>query len=394
MPGQVFVTQTPQGIDYALGAVLSSSVIAAGGSNISPPPGYANSQSGTVGQTLFDIQEVIEKAWRRCKLTPDKLTPEWIHSMRRSLFVLLSDLANEGIPLWKVARVILPCNPGQAFVPCPVGTVDVLNLNYRNVTIWTGASASSAGGVAASANDMDPTTSCIQNAPNGNISIDFGANGAQPVTTLGVMSLTNQYYQLALEASADNVTWQPIVTLPQLLFPDNQFVWLDVDGSPAYRYWRVRETGGNTLQVRELSFATTPAAVPMGFENRDTFAALPNRTFQAANPAIYYYDKQRDQPVIQIWPVPSGPFIQLEAWLHLHLQDVGLQTQFLDAPQRWNDAITWKLAADLAGEHLEVSSEREGIVMKRSQMATAKAWSHESDRSPIRISSDISAYTT
>lgn len=392
--GQLFFTQTPQGILGVSGGVLSATPPLAGSVSATPPPAWVPAISGIVAGKLFTVQDAIEKAWRRCKLTPDELTHEWQDTARQSLLLRLTALANEGIPLWKVGRVILPCRLGQESVQTPVGSVDVLNLNYRNYTDWglTSLLSSTAGGVVANLIDRLMNTNFIQTSLNGAVVMDSGSGNTIALTIFGLMSYQNQYYQLVIDRSSDGNVWTNVVTLPQMLFPDSQFVWFDVDGALPYRFWRVRETGGNTLSLIQLVFGAAPTAVPMGKENRDTFSSLTNRTFQASNPAIWYFDKQH-QPIIHIWPTVNNMVMHLEAWIEMQIDDLGDPSAVLDVPQRWYDATCWDLAADLAAEHPKVDDNRENKILSRRKESKTLAWSHENDFGPVRISPDISAYT-
>ena len=100
--------------------------------------------SGTIGQTAFDTRKVIEHAMRLCKVTAQQITPEHIAIAKEQLFLMLSAWANENTPLWCIEKVLLPLYENTPAVTLPVGTVDILNANFRTMTEATGTETSAA----------------------------------------------------------------------------------------------------------------------------------------------------------------------------------------------------------------------------------------------------------
>ena len=90
--------------------------------------------SGTISQTGFPTRLVIEHAYRRCRLQAQAITGEMVDVAIDLLYLMLSDWANRGIQLWCIEKKILSLYQGQAQLPCPVGTVDILNANLRTLT--------------------------------------------------------------------------------------------------------------------------------------------------------------------------------------------------------------------------------------------------------------------
>jgi hypothetical protein len=52
--------------------------------------------SNTVSQTTFNTGRVIDNAFRRCKLTAEQITSEYVDIANDQLYLFLSDLANHG----------------------------------------------------------------------------------------------------------------------------------------------------------------------------------------------------------------------------------------------------------------------------------------------------------
>src|SRR5512143_3599593 len=89
--------------------------------------------SGTVGSTVIDVTTVIEHAVRRCGVPVASLPAESLVSTQENLYLLLTNLANRGINLWCVQKQVLALIPNQKVYNMPVGTVDLLRANYRQV---------------------------------------------------------------------------------------------------------------------------------------------------------------------------------------------------------------------------------------------------------------------
>ncbi len=100
--------------------------------------------SGTMGQTRINTAKLLEKAIRRCGLSPASLTAETWESSRETLFMFLMSLSSRGLNLWCVDHAIIPLVPGQATYQLPDGALEVLNLllsiprgdgSYRDIEI-------------------------------------------------------------------------------------------------------------------------------------------------------------------------------------------------------------------------------------------------------------------
>lgn len=85
--------------------------------------------SGTVGNTVISTVKLIEKALRRCGLSPASATAETIETAKEDLYMLLMSMSNRGLNLWCIDSQTVPLVAGQAVYVLPPGTTDVLNLN-------------------------------------------------------------------------------------------------------------------------------------------------------------------------------------------------------------------------------------------------------------------------
>lgn len=358
--------------------------------------------SGTISQTVFQTRKVIDHAFRRCRMQPQQITSELIDTAKDNLYLLLSSLANQGFPLWCIEKEIMPLYVGVGYVYLPQGTVDVLNANYRWLTRQSGpVQYSSAGGIVDFAFDGDLTTSCQQTSSNGNIQIAY--IGADPiadpqspvqVTTVGIMMATSTTYNLVFEWSNDGTTWTSCLSPGATAYTAGQWQWYDIDGTQPVNYFRMRETGGATLNVTEFYAANNPTEIPLARLNRDDYTNLPNKVFQG-RPLQYWLDRQRDVPIMRMWPVTNegSMFAQFVVWRERHIMDVGTLTETLDIPQRWYEAIVWQLSWRLAQELPDLDPQLLGPIKMTADEALKLAQDEERDNSPIYFAPNISPYT-
>jgi hypothetical protein len=324
--------------------------------------------SNTVSQTVFDTRRVIENAARRCKLTAQSLTPEHVDIANDQLFMLLSDLSNRGIQLWCIEKQIYPLYNGLGDLTLDTGTVDVLNSNLRTLQQVTGI------------NTDTSTTRTV------NFTTDTF------VTTVGIL-WSAAAVPVALERSDDNVTWTTIQT-ETTTATAGQWTWFDLESSVATVYFRVRATTG-TLSFSRIYLANTPTEIPLARINRDDYTNLPNKTFQSNRPLQFWFDRQVQQPVMHLWPVPNeeAEVNQIVLWRQRYIMDVGTMTQEIEVPQRWYEAIVAMLAARLALEYIEVDPSMISMLDAKAKESLYFAQQEERDNSPMMILPNIAMYT-
>ncbi len=352
--------------------------------------------SGTVSTTVFQTRKVIDHAFRRCRMQPQQISSELIDTAQDNLYLLLSSLANQGFPLWCIEKKILPIYLGQQDIPTPNGTVDILNANYRWLSRQNGTTQySSAGGIVSYAFDGNLSTSCAQNAANGNIYISYaGTSGGVAITTVGVMMATTGNFDIVFETSNDLVTWTTVSAPGETAYVAGRWQWYDIEVSLPSTYFRMRETGGNTLNVTEFYAGNNPTEIPLARLNRDDYTNLPNKYF-AGRPLQYWFDRQRDIPIMHIWPVTdqTSMFGQFVIWRERYIMDVGTMTETLDIPQRWYEAIVWQLSWRLCQELPDVQPQFLTYIKGTADEALALAQAEERDNSPIYYAPNISPYT-
>ena len=348
--------------------------------------------SGTVGQTVVNVQTLIDHAVRRCGKLAEEITSEQQLTARESLFFLLSSLANKGINYWAISKKVFGLKADQYIYNLPVGGIDVLNVLYRTMNRPTG-SYSSSSGTAANAFDNNIDTICQQTAINGNISVNYGTNNPIYAGSIGILPGTSGSFDILLEYSVDGTTWVTLEDTGVTTWVNNEWLWYDIDPGQSVQYYRMRETGGNTLAVREFYIGNNSREIQMARLNRDDYTNLPNKNFTANQPYQFWFDRTIPQATIYLWPTPSDPFIQMTVWYSRQIMDVGALTDELEVPQRWYEATIMMLAHRLSLELPAVPDSRIMYLEKMANQFLYEAEEEERDKSPIYFSPNISVYT-
>lgn len=327
--------------------------------------------SGTVSATQFTTRRVIDHAFRRCRLGAQQITSEMIDVANDQLYLILSNLANRGVLLWCIEKIIMPLYEGNGAVTLPLGTVDVLNTNLRTLKQVSGT---------------ETTTSTT---------VQVFVSGGATATSVGIL-WSAAAVPFVVEQSADGSNWSAVPTEQDTSAPSQaagEWLWVDFDATTTNNYFRVRATSG-TLSTSDVYFGNTPSEIPIARLNRDDYTALPNKYF-LGRPLQFWFDRQRDQPVMRLWPVPNlaATTQQIVLWRHRYVQDVGTMTQQLDIPQRWFDALVSLLASKLAEEIPEVDAQLIPMLEVKAEKALMQAESEERDNSPVFWTPNLNPYT-
>jgi hypothetical protein len=353
--------------------------------------------SGTVGSTTFLNQQIIDHAFRRCKMVEQQITGEHITIALDLLWLYVMTLSNKGIKLWNVDPIILPIYERNPTVPCPLGTTDTYTINLRNSNRVTG-DATASEGVADNAFDGDLTTACTQVAALGTITMDLGTDGATAIPIFGIMPNVSGTWDYVIEASNDNfVTSVAYITKTEQEVVQDEWLWEDVQAPSRvteYQYWRLRATGTTVLDVIELYYGNKPNEIPMYKLNRNDYANLPDKA-STGRPTQFWYDKQRTQPEIELWPSPGAEFTfdQVTGFIQRQVQDVGALTDELEVPDTWYLAIVCELARQLSREIKEVDLSQLPYIDTDADKYLKDAWDGETDESEAYIRPNISPYT-
>jgi len=348
--------------------------------------------SGTVGQTVVSVQKFIDQGARMAGKLAEELTVEQVQAAKQALFFILSNLINQGINYWCISKKVYGLKPDQYEYLLPLGGNDVLNALYRTLQRPSGGYSASSGN-AGFAGDSDVDTITVQTAPNGNIAINFGTDNNIYAGSIGILPGTSGSFHILLETSSDGASWSLLRDCGVETWVNNEWIWYDIDPGASKQYYRMRETGGNTLAVREFYVGNNSTEVTMARLNRDDYTNLPNKNFTANQPYQYWLNRTIPQARITLWPAPSNAFVQMTIWYSRQVMDVGDLYGEIEIPQYFFQAIQCMLAHQMSmilpGVDLQRIMYLEGQSDKYFQMAEAE----NRDRSPIFYSPNISCYT-
>lgn len=325
--------------------------------------------SGTVSTTVFNTRKVIDHAFRKCRLPPEGVGGEQMTAAQETLYLILSMLANRGLQLWCIEKLILPLYINEAAVPVGNGIVDLLNTNYRTMQYLTPASETAA---------VDRVT--------------FVFSTTEIVTTVGINWL-GASAAFNLQISTDGVVWETVKSVSNPNLTAGEWIWVDIDGSLATQYFRVLAPGG-LLDQDTVLVGNTPNEIVMARLNRDSYSNLPNKTF-TGKPLQFWLDRTLNEPVMYIWPVPneSQALGQVVTYVKRYIMDVGSLTEEIEIPQRWFEAIVYQLAARLAEELPQVDPSMLPVLDQKAMRSLNEAEMEERDNSPIYFTPNIAVYT-
>lgn len=304
--------------------------------------------SGTFNFQSIQIELLIREAFERIGILGEFVEPQKLDSAKRSIDLLLLEWMNKSINLWTLESSYLALVTSQVQYTLPVTVNNIIQANLRTSTRQLdGVATSSNGGVAANAFDGNPLTACTQTAQDGNISYDYGVGTTQQINFVGVQSNADRTYSIIVESSLDSLAWLPLVTIPTSAFIKGSIIWIDVPTPINARAYRIRETGGATLDIQEIYFNNNILDMPISSVSRYEYLTYPNKRLQS-RPSIYYFNRQIT-PLLNLWPAPSNQYNCLQYSYTQMIQDAGaFYTNALQIPSRFYPALIWGLSYQLA----------------------------------------------
>ena len=185
------------------------------------------STSGTVGQTVVTVQNLIDSGARRAGKLAEELTDEQMMASKQSLYYILSNLVNIGIQYWCIDKVIVGLIPGKQNYYLPVGTVDVLNANYRTLTAVTTGAYSSSGTTLNAFNGVGNLT-CQLTTNTGVIGINNGSGNSVMINTIGILPAMSGSVTINIQYSQDNSTWTTLYSPGATTWTSGTWIYYDL----------------------------------------------------------------------------------------------------------------------------------------------------------------------
>jgi hypothetical protein len=322
--------------------------------------------SGNISGTAFNALKVVDHAFRRCRIPVQAVTGEMQSYALDSLYLLLSELANIKTPSWCIEKLVLPFYENQPIIPLPVGTVEVLNANYRVIQPVTGTSVYT----------------------NTEYTINFGEKTV--VNTVGV-KWSGVAVPFNIQVSTDGIAWVTVGSSADTAVA-GEITWTDISGALAYQYFRI--SSAQVILYSSVTTGNNPQEIPFGLLNRDTYVAQSNKVFPG-RPNSFWFQRDLPTPIINVWPAPyaGAEQAQMIVWRHRHIMDTENLRQDVEVPQRWMEAIVCGLAAKVASETPSVDMNLIPMLDQKYLMARQMAFDGDNDGSPTFIQPSISCYT-
>jgi hypothetical protein len=317
------------------------------------------STSGTVATTVISTDTLVDHALLRVGKVPAVQTPQIVQQCQESLYMLLLSLANRGLNLWAVEKILIGLVQGQKTYVFPPGTLDILNVIYSQPVLTPVTFAVIANGGSATIT----STAVVR------MGVQFGAAYTGPLTigcTAGTLTtITSDTYTVGL------------------------WYWFDLPVTTTDSYFTVTGTAPN---ISNLNPVLQLRDIPMTPINRDTWMALPDKDRQS-HPCVNWFYEKKLSPQVTLWPVPDNDYDHLTIMRHRQIQDIGTLSQQIEIRAQWLEDITWQLSLRLAFELPGVDPARLEMVKTMADGSLLEAELDENDRMPSSIQPRITPYT-
>lgn len=345
--------------------------------------------SGTSGFLSIEIELLIREAYERIGIKGEMVESQKLDSAKRAIDFLLLEWMSKTTNLWTLKTAYLPLMTSQGRYTLDNTCENIVQALLRSSTRQlNGTAASSDGGTAQNAFDGNPNTACTQNAPNGNISYDYGVDTTQKITFVGVTSNVTVEYSLVIEVSSDGATWKLLNSFDTQTFVAGVNVWIDIIAPVDSRYYRIRETGGATLDITEIYLNNNTYDYVLSNVSREEYYSYPNKNL-TSRPNIYYLDRQIT-PVLFLYPVPSSQYNCLLYSYKKMMYETGMfYSDTVDIPARFYPALVSGLAYSLA---VKYQPDKAAFFKAEYEQAFEMAKIDDTESVPITISGDTSCY--
>lgn len=351
--------------------------------------------SGTFNFQSIPIELIIREAFEKIGISGEFVEPVKLESAKRSIDLIFLEWMNKSVNLWTIENAYLALERQQTRYILDENVSNITQANLRTSTrqvTSTGVANSIAGGVesgvAANAFDGNPFTTCTQTTPNGYISYTYAAGDSKQINFIGVTSNTTQQYTLNVSTSSNETDPGFGFDIPTQTYYAGITEWFDTPASINTREYRITETNGATLDIREIYFNNNVQDLPLSNVSRDDYYSYTNK-FQASRPSVYYLDRQIN-PTLYLWPVPTADYNCLQYSYKKMIEDTGsLYTNAVQIPSRFYPALIWRLSWELA---IKFSPERAQMLGAQADMAFESATVEDTESTPLMIYGDVSGY--
>lgn len=358
--------------------------------------------SGTVSAYSFNLGKVIEHAFRRAGMIPEQLGGEAIEVAKDLVYSLTSEWVAAGFPLWTRKYYMLNTPIGSPDVTLPSGTVDILHSYWRIFNPYRGTATTSAGDDASDLFSGQAGTDVTITGPNAAVLVDFGTQTEVDYVGILLGGAASATAAVQIQTSEDGVTYTTAQTLESTTFEVGKWSYFDLNPTLSVQYIKiVFPTGTWALQQLNLCLANS-TDVMNGPLNIDDYYNLPNRVFRSNRPNSAFMDRVLPLQTLKVWPVlnEQGFYNGVTTVLaRRYIEDPGDLTDDVEVPQRWLEALIWRLSSLLIvsvpvpNQTPDMWQARLNMLEQKATKAEMIAWAEERVKAPIRWSANVSCYT-
>jgi hypothetical protein len=332
----------------------------------------------------INLDLIIRDAFERCGIENYQISDSQGKSARTSLDLLFSHWINRGLNLFTVIQHVIPIAAGQSVYSLPANTSKVLDgILVSMDTIYGGTASSSSGGTAANAFTLTYTSPCTQTAINGNISYLYPV--AKSFYYVGIQSATTQIYKISVDcsflASPAEGDWINILNTEPKNYYFGLTNWFQLPTTQTAVNWRIRESGGATLNIARIYFNVPTKSQPMAGEGREDYAKQTMNT--PANLPSTYWANRINPLVIKIYGTPAITTYQFFCFNCVrYIQDCGDFQNSVDANLRFIEPATAGLAAKLAEKY---ALDRYQNLIAAAEKVYMEAGQEDTENVPINV---------
>lgn len=121
---------------------------------------------------------------------------------------------------------------------------------------------------------------------------------------------------------------------------------------------------------------------PMTEMSRQEYFDQPNKTVSPSVPVSFYYDPQQATGTVYLWPAPSAATVAQYTINMTYLRrmaNMDNNTNDLDMPQEWLEAVIWNLAVRLMAQYPANDPNQAGLIMAMAKELydNLKGWDQE-----------------
>lgn len=267
-------------------------------------------------QTL-KVSKIVDQAFRYCDISPNDIGDDMLEAAFFAMNQIIEGWVN--FKILQMNEVILPVmlENNIPYYPLPTEIYNVYDCQLTICGRFLKGDYSSSPTTSGSPDlcfDNNINTYCELSETDGFIQISSkSVNSIRPqyvINFVGILSQKDAYYKIVVEGSNDGTNWVQLFDSQRQLFFKGSLttlntVWFNIRNPQPFSYYRIRETGGEKLSLREIYLESQQFSRTLRSIGRGTYQNLPTKNLPST-PFTYSLQKTNTNINIQFWGVPSN----------------------------------------------------------------------------------------